>query len=237
LSYTYEYPRPALAVDAVVFGFDVEEPGLKILLIERGEAPYAGHWAIPGGFVHMDERLEDAVRRELEEETGIARVYLEQLQAFGDPDRDPRGRVVSVAFFGLARPSAHRLRADTDAANAGWFPASQPPPLAFDHDRMLAIALARLREKVRRQPIGFELLSETFTIGQLQALYEAVLGRPLDKRNFRRKLKEMEARAGAPLVVDTGRLQEGVAHRAARLYRFDRPTYEALVSQGFDFQL
>jgi 8-oxo-dGTP diphosphatase len=229
VSYTYDYPRPALTVDAVVFGFDGS--ALSVLLIERAEDPHAGSWAIPGGFVMMDEDLEDAARRELAEETGIERVFLEQLQSFGTPGRDPRGRVVTIAFYGLVKPSEHRVRADTDARAARWFPVDEPPSLAFDHDEMLAVALTRLRQKVRQQPVGFELLDSEFTLGQLQSLYQAVLGRDIDKRNFRRRIKEMD------LLVDTGTVQSGVPHRAARLYRFDRARYEALVAGGFHFEL
>src|SRR5436190_18501821 len=153
---TYEYPRPALTVDAVVFGLDDED--LKVLLIRRDLEPFGGKWALPGGFVRVEESLEEAVRRELQEETGISQVFLEQLYTFGDVDRDPRERVVSVAYYALVKLSDHKAKAATDAANAEWFPVSQLPKLAFDHADIVEVALSRLQGKVRYQPIGFELL-------------------------------------------------------------------------------
>ncbi len=229
MPFTYDHPRPALTVDCVVFGFD-GSVGLQILLIRRGIEPFRGTWALPGGFVHMDEDLEGAARRELQEETGLRDVYLEQLYTFGEPGRDPRGRVVSVAYFALVRPDRHPAKGDTDASDAAWHPLDDLPALAFDHPRIIDTARERLRGKVRYQPVGFELLPARFTLGQLQALYEAVLGRPVDKRNFRKKvlafnfLVPLEAFAGG-------------AHRPARLYRFDRRKYDALVRRGFNFEL
>jgi 8-oxo-dGTP diphosphatase len=226
---SYEFPRPALTVDGVVFGFD--EGDLKVLLIQRELPPYPGKWALPGGFVRMDETLEEAVRRELEEETGLARVYLEQLFTFGELDRDPRGRVVSVAYYGLVKLSDHRIRAATDARNVGWFAVSETPTLAFDHDRILEAALARLKGKVRYQPIGFELLPPKFTLSQLQHLYEVILEADLDKRNFRKKILAMG------ILEELDEVEQDVAHRAARLYRFDRAKYRELSRQGFNFEL
>jgi 8-oxo-dGTP diphosphatase len=229
MPHTYEHPRPALTVDAVVFGFD--DGDLKILLIQRGVAPFAGKWALPGGFVHIDESLESAVRRELAEETGLADIFLEQLYTFGDPRRDPRGRVVSVAHYGLVKLADHHVRAATDAKNAAWFPLAKLPPLAFDHARILAVAHARLQAKVRYQPIGFELLPAQFTLSQLQHLYETILERPLDKRNFRKKILAMD------LLTDTGKREQNVPHRAARLYAFHPKKYHALEKQGFHFEI
>ncbi|RYD33293.1 MAG: NUDIX hydrolase, partial [Verrucomicrobiaceae bacterium] len=183
---TYEYPRPALTVDAVVFGLDGGE--LKVLLIERGLEPFKGQWALPGGFVQEGETLDRAVSRELAEEAGLQGVFMEQLYTFGAVDRDPRERVVSVAYYALVNLADHTTRASTDAADARWFPAATPPPLAFDHADILQMALDRLRGKVRWQPVGFELLPEKFTLTQLQQLYESVLGTSLDKRNFRKKV-------------------------------------------------
>ncbi len=228
MPYTYEFPRPALTVDCVVFGFDGRE--LQILLIRRGIEPFLGAWALPGGFVRMDEDLEDAARRELAEETGLHDIFLEQLQTFGAPGRDPRGRVVSVAWYALVRPDRHLARGDTDASEAAWFPTAGLPPLAFDHAHILRTALDRLRGKIRYQPVGFELLPERFTLGQLQTLYEAILGRPLDKRNFRKKLLAFDFLI--PLDAFTGG-----AHRPARLHRFDRRKYDALAKRGFIFEL
>ncbi|WP_035609631.1 NUDIX domain-containing protein [Haloferula sp. BvORR071] len=228
MAFTYEYPRPALTVDCVVFGFDGK--GLQVLLIQRGLEPFLGAWALPGGFVLMDEDLETAARRELQEETGLKGVFLEQLRTFGDPGRDPRGRVVSVAFFALVRPDQHPAKGDTDASDAAWFDAAKLPPLAFDHAEILAAGLERLRGKIRYQPVGFELLPERFTLAQLQALYEAILGRALDKRNFRKKLLAFD------FLVPLDDYAGG-SHRPARLHRFDRAKYEALASTGFLFEI
>src|SRR6059036_2884978 len=186
MAFTYQYPRAALTVDCVVFAFDEGE--LKVLLIERALEPFRGKWALPGGFVRVDETLDEAARRELEEKGGLRNVFLEQLYTFGAVDRDPRERVVSVAYYALVKMAAHDTKAATDAADARWFPVSKVPKLAFDHAGIFATALARLKGKVRYQPIGFELLPPRFTLSELQHLYEAVLDTALDKRNFRKKV-------------------------------------------------
>lgn len=229
MAYTYEYPRPALAVDCVVYGFDEGE--LKVLLIQRDVAPFRGEWALPGGFVRTDETLDDAARRELREETSLAGVFLEQLYTFGQVDRDPRERVVSVAYFALVALGRYAVRAATDARHAAWFAVSDLPSLAFDHDRIVVQATERLRGKLRYQPVGFELLPEKFTLSQLQHLYEAALDRPLDKRNFRKKI------LGTELLIETNEIEQDVAHRAARLYRFDEKKYRRLAKRGFNFEL
>jgi 8-oxo-dGTP diphosphatase len=229
MTYTYQYPRPALTVDCVVFGYDAEE--LKVLLIQRDLEPFAGKWALSGGFVHIDETLEDAARRELQEETGVTDLYLEQLYTFGAVDRDPRERVVSVAYYALVDLFGHRLTAASDARNAAWFTVDDTPPLAFDHEHILAMAHQRLRGKVRYQPIGFELLPEKFTLTQLQRLYETILGTALDKRNFRKKILGME------LLVELDEVEQDVAHRAARLYQFDEAKYRTLTERGFNFEI
>jgi len=225
--HSYDYPRPAVTVDCVVLGLDTDD--LKVLLVERGVEPHRGAWALPGGFVQLDESLDAAARRELAEETGIAEVFLEQLYTFGEPDRDPRGRVITVAYYALAKLSDFRVVAATDARSAAWHPLGGLPALAFDHAAIIDAAVARLRGKVRYAPIGFELLPPRFTLTQLQRLYEIILERTLDKRNFRKKLLALD------LVVETDEVQRGVRHRAARLYRFDRKKYERLTKQGFEF--
>jgi 8-oxo-dGTP diphosphatase len=216
-----------VTVDCVVFA--VVDEALRVLLIRRGRAPFAGGWALPGGFIEMDEDLEAAARRELSEETGLRNLYLEQLYTFGDPGRDPRGRVVSVAYYALVDPAGHQLEAASDADAVEWFAVDALPELAFDHQVILETALERLRGKVRYAPLGFELLPSRFTLTQLQRLYEIILGRPLDKRNFRRKIH------GMGLLHDTGKTLAGVAHRAPRLYRFDRRRYRELERDGFSF--
>lgn len=225
----YRYPRAALTVDCVVFG--LAELDLKVLLIQRDEAPFEGDWALPGGFVHADETLEAAARRELQEETGLEKVFLEQLFTFGDLQRDPRERVVTVAYYALVRLCNHQVKADTDAREAAWFAVDNLPKLAFDHERILATAHQRLQGKLRYQPIGFELLPRKFTLTQLQQLYEIVLARSLDKRNFRKKILGME------ILNELDEFQTDVAHRAARLYRFNKQQYRQLEKQGFNFEL
>jgi 8-oxo-dGTP diphosphatase len=229
MPYIYEFPRAALTVDCVVFGFDEGE--LKVLLIERGLEPFKGKWALPGGFVRLEETLDEAARRELEEEAGLKNVFLEQLYTFGEVDRDPRERVVSVAHFALVKLSAHATKAATDAADARWFPLSKIPKLAFDHGKILAVALARLKSKVRYEPIGFELLPQKFTLSQLQHLYEVVLGTNLDKRNFRKKVLSYG------LLVSLKEQQLTGRHRPAQLFRFDTDKYEKLKKKGFNFEL
>ncbi|MFN7131810.1 MAG: NUDIX hydrolase [Myxococcales bacterium] len=227
--FTYDYARPALTVDCVVFGLD--EDDLKVLLVQRDLEPFKGKWALPGGFVRIDETLEDAARRELQEETGLTRVYLEQLYTFGALNRDPRERVVSVAYYALVKLADQKVRAATDARDAAWFSAWDAPALAFDHGEILQKAVERLQGKVRYQPIGFELLPPKFTLSQLQRMYEVLLERELDKRNFRKKILAMD------LLEELDEVQQDVAHRAARLYRFDKRRYEQLEKSGFNFEI
>lgn len=228
MSFTYQYARPALAVDCVVFGLDED---LRVLLIERDLAPFQGRWALPGGFVRLDETIDEAARRELVEETGVSRLFLEQLYTFGDLERDPRERVVSVAYYALVKLSDHRVKAATDARDARWFSVSDLPPLAFDHDQILKVALERLRGKVVYQPIGFELLPPKFTLSSLQRMYEVILEKELDKRNFRKKV------LATGLLEELEEVEQGVAHRAARLYRFDKKRYQELSKAGFHFEI
>lgn len=229
MAHEYQYARPALTVDVVVFGLD--EDDLQVMLIQRDLPPFAGEWALPGGFVDVDESLDEAARRELAEETGLREIYLEQLYTFGKIDRDPRERVVTVAYYALVNLEGHDVRASSDARNAAWFSLNDLPELAFDHREILTTAHQRLRGKVRYQPIGFELLPDRFTLRQLQHLYEVVLDRELDKRNFRKKVLAMG------IVKETNEIEKDVAHRAARLYRFDERTYDRLTKQGFNFEI
>jgi 8-oxo-dGTP diphosphatase len=229
MSFAYEYARPALTVDCVVFGFDGD--ALKLLLIERGLAPFQGRWALPGGFVHVDEELEVAARRELQEETGVREVVLEQFETFGELRRDPRERVVSVAYVALTRLEEHRPSAATDARQAVWFDCSELPKLAFDHEHVIQRGLERLRTRLRLEPIGFHLLPGKFTLTQLQTLYESVLGRAVDTRNFRKRVLAMELVTALKKEFQRGR------QRPAQLYRFDPKNYERLKRKGFQFEL
>ena len=229
MPFTYPYPRAALTVDCVVFGFD--DGALKILLIRRGIEPFKNRWALPGGFVHPDETLDAAARRELQEETGLRDVYQEQLYTFGEIERDPRERVISVAYFALVRRADHLPAAATDAAEAAWFEVENVPALSFDHAVILKMALERLRGKIRWQPIGFELLPKKFTLSQFQALYEAILGRELDKRNFRKKLLALDLLLALEETTTAG------SRRPAQLFRFDQRKYKTLTRKGFIFDL
>jgi 8-oxo-dGTP diphosphatase len=229
MSYNYKYQRAALTVDCVVFGFDEDE--LKVLLIQRALDRFKGKWAFPGGFVHMEETLDDAARRELKEETGLKNIFLEQLYTFGAVNRDPRERIVSVAYYALVKLADHNTKAATDASDAKWFPISDVPKLAFDHADVFATALARLKGKVRYQPIGFELLPPKFTLSQLQHLYEAVLETKLDKRNFRKKV------LGFDLLVALKETQMAGRHRPAQLFEFNADKYDELKKRGFNFEL
>jgi len=206
-----DYPRPSVTVDVIIFTLHNDD--LQVLLVRRGNPPFQGMWAIPGGFVGIAESLEEAALRELEEETGVRDVYLEQLYTFGEVDRDPRGRVITVAYFALVPATSIRPRAGTDAAEARRWSVYDLPSLAFDHADMLAYALQRLRYKLEYTAVGFELLPETFTLSELQAAYEVVLGEELDKRNFRRKI------LSAGVIEGTGEYRTGEG-RPARLYRF-----------------
>ncbi len=214
-------PAVRVAVDLVIF--TVREGGLQVLLIERGIPPFQGQWALPGGFVLERETLEGAARRELEEETGLRDVYLEQLYTFGDPDRDPRGRTIAVAYCALTPPA--EPRAATDAAKAAWHPVGHLPKLAFDHAKILKSGLQRLRAKVGYSTVGFELLPRQFTLPDLQNLYEVILERPLDKRNFRKKILSLG------LLKSEGQKRSAGAHRPASLYSFALPKVKILDGQ------
>ena len=215
-----------VAVDIVIF--TIREGRLHVLLVVRGVPPFEGRWAIPGGFVLEPESLEEAARRELLEETGVYDVHLEQLYTFGSPKRDPRGRVVAVAYFALIAPGHSKLQAGSDAAEARWFPASALPPLAFDHRGILRTALERLRSKLEWTTVGFQLLPSEFTLSELQKVYEAILDKRIDKRNFRRKMALLD------VVRATGRTKsEG--RRPARLYSFEARKFERLRDKGILF--
>jgi len=215
-----------VTVDIVIFTIQAGE--LKVLLVKRGVAPYAGQYATPGGFVLDGEGLDQAALRELREETGVSEVYLEQLYSFGDPQRDPRGRVVTVAYFALISAEDSQLHAGTDAAAAAWLAVDDVPELAFDHAKILGYAVERLRNKLEYTTVGFQLLPEKFSLSQLQEVYEAILGRKLDKRNFRRKLALLKILKPTSEYRRDGR-------KPARLYRFVAARFEKLKDKGIVF--
>src|SRR6266852_6101057 len=209
-----KYDRPSVTVDVVMMS--LRQRDLQVLLVKRRSWPYEGMWAIPGGFVNMDESLETAAKRELQEETGVQDVYLEQLYTFGDPGRDPRTRVITVVYFALLDSARLQVRAADDAADVDWFPVyNLPEELAFDHAKILEYALDRLRGKLDYTNIAFSLLPEQFTLRELQRVYEIILHRKLDKRNFRKKI------LATGILEDTGAKKMEGTHRPARLYRFN----------------
>jgi 8-oxo-dGTP diphosphatase len=202
--------KMTVAVDMIIFS--IRSNDLKVLLVKRGVEPFKGMWAIPGGRVEIKEPLEYAAKRELKEETGVSADYLEQLYSFGDPDRDPRGRVVSVTYFALVKSEKLKLKASTDAADARWFSASKLPRLAFDHDKIMKYALRRLKWKFEYTTVAFSLLPKRFTLTDLQKIYEIVFEKKFDKRNFRKKIHSLD------LVRKTKQRKAGVSHRPPQLY-------------------
>lgn len=227
--YIYEYPRPSVSTDCVIFGYDDGE--LKVLLIERSIDPFKGKWALPGGFVGENETAEGCAKRILKKETCLENIYMEQLYTFSGIKRDPRFRVISVAYYALVKLSDYNAQAGMDTANIKWFSLSGIPDLAFDHAEILKVAKKRLEGKIKYQPVGFELLPEKFTLPDLLHLYETVLQTKLDDRNFRKKI------LGYGLLKDTGEQQRGARNRAPKLYCFDKSRYEELTQKGFYFEL
>ena len=224
--YCYKYPHPAVTTDCVIFGFDGEE--LKVLLIERGITPYKGHWAFPGGFLNPNETAEEGARRELREETGLDSAHIEQLHTYSTPDRDPRERVITIAYIALVR--IQDVRGGDDAADAGWFPVENVPPLAFDHGEILRDALRRLRERIYFYPLGYELLPEKFTLKELQTLYEAVLGVQFDRRNFAKKMQRLD------ILTQLDETVWPTPKREAKLYSFNIEKYKELKKRGFKIE-
>ncbi len=224
-----QFFKAAITVDNVIFGFDDDD--LKVLLIQRGEEPYINKWALPGYFVTEDEDLDTAAERVLAELTGLTNVYLEQVKAFGAAKRHPLGRVITIAYYSLIKINAFEVKPASIAEKVMWHSISKLDELAFDHNEILEACFARLKRRVRGRPVGFELLPRKFTLTQLQHLYEAILETELDKRNFRKKIISMN------LLIDLNEMQEGVAHRPAKLYKFDREKYEEFVAKGFSFEI
>jgi 8-oxo-dGTP diphosphatase len=229
--FSQEFFKEAITVDNVIFGFD--EADLKVLLIKRGAEPYKDAWALPGDFMYPTEDLDTAAGRVLKELTGLQDVYLEQVHTFGTPNRHPLGRVVTVSYFSLVKIDRFKVIPSSFAQKVKWHSVAKMRELAFDHNAILTACFHALKQRIRVRPIGFELLPPKFTLTELQHLYEAILEPKdgLDKRNFRKKIMSMD------FIVDLNESQEGVAHRPARLYAFDKEKYEKFVSEGFNFEL
>ena len=223
LKYHYKYPHPSVTTDCAIFGFDGTR--LNILLVERGIEPFKGRWALPGGFLRMDETALMGAKRELYEETGLKNAYIHQFHTFTDPNRDPRERVITIAYYALVRIS--EVKGGDDAAKAQWFPLNEIPSLAFDHDRILRQASAELRKQIHFEPIGFELLPEKFTMTQLQHLYEAILGVKFDRRNFANKMLKLG------LLTELKERITLVNKKEAFLYQFNPESYAELKAKGF----
>lgn len=221
--YCYKYPHPSVTTDCVIFGFDGEK--LNVLLVKRGGEPFKGWWAFPGGFVRIDESAEDGALRELKEETQLSAGYVEQLHTYSSPDRDPRERVITIAYLALVKIAD--VKGGDDAAEAQWFPIDMIPHLAFDHDVILRDALTRLRERIHFHPIGYELLPEKFTLKQLQSLYEAILGVSFDRRNFAKKMMHLD------ILTQLEETVWPTPKKEAFLFTFNIEKYNELKRRGF----
>jgi 8-oxo-dGTP diphosphatase len=223
MAYTYEYPHPAVTTDCVIFGFD--GTCFKVLLIQRGIEPFKGKWAFPGGFINMNETAEECAKRELEAETGLKGATVEQFYTFTDINRDPRERVITIAHYALVKLS--EVKGGDDAASAKWFTMDEVPSLAFDHDRILRMAVNRLKERICFEPIGFELLPEVFTMPELQNLYEAILEVKFDRRNFYNKMLKLG------ILSEAEPRPEGASRRTPTKYHFNAIKYAELKQKGF----
>lgn len=205
----HKFDKPSVTVDIVIF--TIKDNDLKVLFVKRKIAPFKNSWAIPGGFVRINESLEEAAKRELQEETGVRNVYLEQLYTFGDPKRDPRGRVITIAYMALVNSDSIKLKATTDVSDAQWFSIKKIPQLAFDHKKILDYSLKRLKWKFEYTTIAFSLLQKEFTISQVQNIYEIVFNKQFDKRNFAKKLLSID-------ILDKEGIKKDVSHRPPMLY-------------------
>ncbi len=222
MTFQYEYPHPAVTTDIVIF--TIHDERLELLLIKRKSEPFRDQWALPGGFVEINEDLERCALRELAEETGLTGIYLEQLYTFGEPGRDPRERVISVAYYALVPPDRiGNISAASDAREVGWFQLDSLPPLAFDHKQIVGMAHRRLSAKLNYSTIALQFMPEKFTLGDLQKVYECILGEKLDKRNFRKRVMTLDC------IKDTGEYRRNGSYRPARLYAVKTPGHVEFV--------
>jgi 8-oxo-dGTP diphosphatase len=224
-----QYPKPSVTVDCVIFGYSAGQ--VSILLLERNEAPHAGAWTLPGGFLHPDESCGEAAARVLRTKTNLENVFLEQLYTFDAPARDPRGRVLSVAYYALVNAKNYALAAGLNARDVRWWPWESLPELGFDHAAITAKAIERLRSKVLWQPIGFELLEQPFTMPELQHLYEAVLKTSFDRRNFHKRM------TGLGILQHVGVRRFNERRRPADLFVFDETQYQIQLKNGLEFKI
>ncbi|PXY40324.1 NUDIX hydrolase [Flavobacterium cheongpyeongense] len=218
----------AITIDCVIFGFD--KGSLEVLLIQHGEGISKGKWGLPGGWINKRESIDAAAHRLLNELTSLDHIYLEQLKAFGNPDRFPLRRVITIGYYALIKREDYNIQAGFTASDAKWYKINEIPDLIYDHNEILSYSLQHLRDRVRQAPIGFNLLPEKFTLLQLMHLYEEILGIEMDKSNFRRKILHMK------LLVALDEKQQDVSHRAAQLYKFDSEIYTKLTEKGFNFE-
>lgn len=218
----------SITIDCTIFGFN--NGSLEVLLIRHATGISQGKWGLPGGWIYKDEDIDDAANRLLQELTGLDNIYLEQLRAFGEPDRFPLGRVITIGYYALIKREDYNIKAGFTASEAKWHKISEIPELIYDHGNILEYSLEHLRNKLRQAPIGFNLLPEKFTLLQLMQLYEEILSIEMDKPNFRRKILKMK------LLTDLGEKQKDVSHRAAKLYKFDPNVYKKLTKKGFNFE-
>lgn len=226
----------SVSVDCVIFGYD--QDSLKVLLIKRGVDPYVDYWALPGDLVHPNENTEEAVNRVLKDMTGLENIFTEQVKTFGDLGRHPLGRVFTISHYSLLRIKDYELSPTNKnnspsafALEAKWHNVNRIGELAFDHNKILASCKEKLVNNVKSKPVGFELLPNKFTLSELQNLYESILEKKFDKRNFRKKINSMK------LLTDTGKTQKSVSHRPAKLFSFNKVKYEILKKTGFDFEI
>jgi len=218
----------AITIDCVIFGFD--KGSLEVLLVQHGEGISKGKWGLPGGWINKKESTDDAAHRLLNELTALDHIYLEQLKAFGNPDRFPLRRVITIGYYALIKREDYNIKAGFTASDAKWYKINEIPDLIYDHNEILEYSLKHLRNRVKQTPIGFNLLPEKFTLLQLMHLYEEILGIEMDKSNFRRKILHMK------LLVALDEKQQDVSHRAAKLYKFDSEIYKKLTEKGFNFE-
>jgi ADP-ribose pyrophosphatase YjhB (NUDIX family) len=218
----------SITIDCAIFGF--QNLSLEVLLVKHAVGIRKGEWGLPGGWIKKEESIDSAASRLLQELTGIDDIFLEQLRAFGDPDRFPAGRIITIGYYALINTEKYDIKAGYTASEVAWFKVNEVPDLIYDHNEILQVSLKQLRRRVRQAPIGFNLLPEKFTLLKLMQLYEEILGCSMDKPNFRRKFLSMK------LLVDLKEKEKNVSHRAAKLFRFDDDIYQKLTEKGFNFE-